>query len=216
MKYFQKIIKTIHNHNAEKNESRIDFLKTSCALLKFPAPIFCQINDIAAIQKPTAGKYAKNSKRKAKENAVAPGSKNLAETIYIKIASPIGLITWVNAAGIQISNTFFIESFLIERFFHSKNIFLFLLDRTFIAIIMKIVWETNVAYAAPATHKAGKPSFQNIKIGSRMIFTSVDTANNFVTVKVSHSALNIIMIFMRKNSNNPPAETIVKYCKAGW
>ena len=81
IRYFPKIIKIIHNHKAETNDSRIDFLNTSWALWKFPAHIFWPMSDIAAIPNQIAGKYAKNSKRNARENAVAQGSKNFADTI---------------------------------------------------------------------------------------------------------------------------------------
>lgn len=55
----------------------------------------------------------------------------------------------------------------------------------------------SVAYAAPAIPSSGKPNFQKINIGSKIIFIAVEIANNFVNVKVSPSELKANMIFMR-------------------
>lgn len=115
----------------------------------------------------------------------------------IKIARPIGLSTWVKDAGNPIWKICFTESILREIFRKINRTPLPGEDKTFIAIAIKTAWEMSVAYAAPAIPSSGKPNFQKINIGSKIIFIAVEIANNFVNVKVSPSELKANMIFMR-------------------
>ena len=59
MSCFQNPISNIHNNNADPKAIMIAVVKTFCALLKFQAPIFCQIRDIVAIPNQTAGRFEK-------------------------------------------------------------------------------------------------------------------------------------------------------------
>ena len=126
---------------------------------------------------------------------------------------PMGNITWVSDAGKPMSRTFLTDCQLNMRLEKWNRMcrLAFMSER--MASTIRTSWEMSVAYAAPVIPSAGirQPAdpHPKIKSGSSTTFTSVDIANNLVSVCVSPCELNANMMENMMNIRiEPPAMTV--------